>query len=50
MKVGEFDSIQSKPVDVWGADLTAEAPAIGEAEVIGDNDEEVWSCFWGHWS
>lgn len=42
MKVCEtYASIESKTIDIWCADFSSEAAYIGEAQVIGDDDEEV---------
>lgn len=42
MKVCEtYASIESKTIDIWRADFSSEAAYIGEAQVIGDDDEEV---------
>lgn len=49
MEIGEARGrrILREGVDVGRLDLRAEAAAVGEAEVVGDDDEEVGSLF-GH--
>lgn len=43
MKIGKPESFLGYLVDIWSADLAAKAAHVREAEVIGDNDEEVGS-------
>lgn len=46
MKTGVPDPISAQLVNVWSFDLTAEASHVGEAKIIGDNDEEIWPLGW----
>ena len=49
MEVGEAQpAVLSELVDVRGADLAAEAADVAEAEVVGDDDEEVGPLRGGH--
>ena len=41
MKVGESDSLLRQAVDVRSLDFSSKSANIGEAQVIGDNDQEV---------
>lgn len=41
MEVCKSESFLCDLVDIWCADLAAEAAHVGETKVIGDNDEEV---------
>lgn len=47
MEISKAQSLLCDPVNVGSADLAAEAAHIGEAEIIGDDDEEV-GAFVGH--
>jgi hypothetical protein len=35
-------------VDIGRADLAAVAAYVGEAQIIGDDDKEVWAFDWSH--
>lgn len=41
MKVGKAQTLLCDLVNVGSANLAAEAAHVGEAEIIGDDDEEV---------
>lgn len=43
MEVSESNTILSNTVDVGRADLAAKTADIREAQVVSDDDEEVWS-------
>lgn len=46
MKVCEAQTILGELVNVRSTDLAAEAANIGEAEVVGDDDEKIWAFGW----
>lgn len=43
MKIGKAEAAIGQLIDVGSLDLSAKGSSIGEAEIVGDNDEEVWS-------
>jgi len=43
MEISKPDTIIRKTVDVGRTNLTAKAADVREAQVVGDDDEEVWT-------
>lgn len=41
MKIGKPESFLGDLVNIWSVNLAAKTAHIREAEVVGDNDEEV---------
>lgn len=43
MKIGKSEAAIGQVIDVRSLDLSAKRSSIGETEIVGDNDEEIWS-------
>lgn len=41
MEIGEAQALFCDLINVWSANLAAKAAHVGEAEIIGHDDEEV---------
>ena len=42
MEAGEPEAAFCERIEVGGADLAAKGTKIGKAEVVGNDDEDVW--------
>jgi hypothetical protein len=49
MKIGKPQSFLGDSVNIWSANLSAKTAYIREAEVVGDNDEEVGAFCHDKW-